>query len=115
MSTSIRHQLGTNATSADCARLWSTLTTEYISKLRIEVGLDEGVSGQASLLVEVVDSSLIVSDGELMVNVWASRIYYNPLYLISSGQLFDLLITAYRNIDDYFTYGENYSPNRRKV
>lgn len=100
-------------TAADCARLWSTLTTEYIPGLRIELRILESASGQVYLSVEVVDDSVESLDGSPLVNIWASREYLNPLYLISRDQLFDLLIVAYRVIDQYFSTGTPAAPVRR--
>jgi hypothetical protein len=100
-------------TASDCARLWSTLTTEYIPGLRIEVRILESATGQVYLSVEVVDDSLESLNGSPLVNIWASREYVNPLYLISRDQLFDLLIVAYRTLDGYFTNGTPSAPTRR--
>ena len=52
-------------------------------------------------------------DGSLLVNVWAVRDFHNPLHLISSIALFDLLIDSYRAIDRYFELGEAAAPARR--
>lgn len=101
-------------TAGDCARLWSTLTTEYIPGLRIEVRILEAPSGQVFLSVEVVDDSVHSIDGAPCVNIWASREFINPLYLISRDQLFDLLIVAYRKIEEYFSIGTPSAPTLRR-
>lgn len=103
----------TGATADDCARLWSTLTTEYISNLRIEVRILQDRSAITYISIEVVDDSLETLNGSPMVNVWASREFVNPLYLISRDQLFGLLIDAYRAIEGYFRNGTPSAPTRR--
>lgn len=105
---------GTGAGIADCGRLWATLTTEYIPNLRVEMRLHQGPAGDTYLLYEVVDDSIIQLDGELLVNVWATKEFHNQLYLISISQLFDLLISAYRKIDAYFRIGATEAPTRRE-
>ena len=84
-----------NAAAADCARLWRTLTNEYIPGLRLELSLTTTETDHLVLVLEVVDDSAVGVDGQQLVNVWAKREFANQLYLISVGQLFDLLIHAY--------------------
>lgn len=114
MSTTERTKIPTNATAADCARLWSTLTTEYIPRLRLEVRMVTDPGGDSWLSVEVVDDSLVTIDGAECVNLWACREFRNGLYLISVSQLFDLLIEAYRRIDGFFSYGTPHAPTLRR-
>lgn len=102
-----------SVTAGDCARLWSTLTTEYIQHLRIEVRILEDREGGAHLSVEVVDDSYETLNGSPLVNIWASKEYHNPLYLISRDQLFDLLIIAYRAVEAFFANGTPSAPARR--
>lgn len=113
MSTSNGARIPVGATADDCARLWSTLTTEYITSLRIEVRIMQNQVGVTYIGIEVVDDSLEHLNGSPLVNVWASREYVNPLYLISRDQLFGLLIDAYRMIEDYFRSGTPSAPTRR--
>jgi hypothetical protein len=113
MSISNPGRVATGATADDCARLWSTLTTEYTPDLRVEIRPLQRENGSGYLVVEVCNDSAIVSCGSQLVNVWASREFSNQLYLISVGQLFDLLIVAYRKIDDYFSSGYPSAPTRR--
>jgi len=63
--------------------------------------------------IEVVDDSLESLNGSPLVNIWASREYVNPLYLISRDQLFGLLIDAHRTIEGYFRDGTPSAPTRR--
>lgn len=114
MSTIKTGKIPTSATTADCARLWSTLTTEYITQLRIEVRIVVDPNGETWLSVEVIDDSLASIDGAACVNVWASREFRNGLYLISVSQLFDLLIDAYRKIDAFFSLGAPSAPTLRR-
>lgn len=113
MSTSNGARVPVGATADDCARLWSTLTTEYISNLRIEVRILQDRSAVTYIAIEVVDDSLESLNGQPLVNVWASREYVNPLYLISRDQLFGLLIDAHRTIEGYFRNGTPSAPTRR--
>ena len=113
MSTSTKRDLPKSATADDCARLWSTLTTDYIPRLRLEIRMVTNSSGDTYLSVEVVDDSLVTVDGHECVNVWASKQFANGLYLISVGQLFDLLIQAYRQIDGFFSVGTPHAPTLR--
>jgi len=103
-----------NATADDCARLWSTLTLEFIPQLRIQLRPLQGPDGNVYLEVAVVDDSLESLDGSPLENVWASKEFVNPLHLISMGQLFDLLIMAYRQIDGFFENGTPSAPTRRR-
>jgi len=102
-----------NAVAADCARLWRTLTNEYIPGLRLELSLAASPNDVLVLVVEVVDDSAVTEQGVELVNVWAKKEFSNPLYLISVGQLFDLLIVAHRAIDAYFALGNELRPPTR--
>jgi len=113
MSTSPVGKTGTNATYGDVARLWITLTHEFIPGLQLLITPRSNSEGEAWLQVEVVDSSAISVGGTEQYNIWASKEFHNTLYLISVGQLFDLLIVAYRTIDQYFREGERFAPPRR--
>lgn len=108
-------QTGRNATADDCARLWSTLTKEYIPGLRIELKILAPVDSLVGLQLELVDDCARHPDGAVLVHVWSKRVFFNQLNLISSGSLFDLLISGFRAIDDYFTYGESYAPATREA
>jgi len=115
MNTAESVRTGQNATLADCQRLWSTLTNEYIPGLRVQLTIILTDDGSPALQLELVDGPLISVDGSRRENVWAKRVFFNKLHLISIGPLFDLLISGYRAIDDFFTYGESYAPARRDV
>jgi len=113
MSTTTRGRAGTGATSADCVRLWRTLTEEYIPSLRLEIQIQDLGDDVGVLSVEVVDDSAVPVDGEALVNVWATRTFRSELYLISVDQLFGLLIDAHKVIDRYFQHGQAFAPTRR--
>lgn len=115
MRTSETVQTGRNATADDCARLWLTLKKEYIPGLRIELTILAPADSAVGMKLELVDDCARHPDGSTLVHVWSSRQFFNQLNLISSGSLFDLLISGYRAIDDYFTYGESYAPATREV
>jgi len=115
MRTSETVRTGQNATADDCARLWSTLTKEYIPGLRIELVVLSPADSAVGMKIELVDDCAMHPDGSRLVHVWSSRTFFNQLNLISSGSLFDLLISGYRAIDDYFTYGESYAPATREA
>jgi hypothetical protein len=114
MSTTTDRDLPRSATAADCVRLWTYLTTDYIPRLRLEVRMVTNSSGDSWMSVEVVDDSLVREDGAEMINIWASREFRNPLYLISVGQLFDLLIEAHKQINLFFSVGTPHAPTLRR-
>lgn len=114
MSGTQRGKIPTTATAADCGRLWHTLTQEFISDLRVELRIFRSPADLTYLTLEVVDDSLETLDGSPLVNIWASKEFQNPLYLISAGQLFDLLISAYDSIEAYFKNGTPSAPARRR-
>jgi len=114
MSISKNGDAGRSATAADCARLWETLRSEYIPGLRIEAGIITVPEGPTYITMEVVDDALESIDGAACVHVWAYRPYANQLYLISVGQLFDLLIEAHGKIEQFFSIGSPAAPTLRR-
>ena len=115
MRTSATVRTGQNATADDCARLWKTLTTEYIPGVEIRFKFVDVDDPPFGIMLELVSRGLPTADGSTWEDVWATKTFWNPIHLISWGGLFDLLITGYRQIDDFFTHGEQYSPLRRRV
>jgi hypothetical protein len=115
MRTSESIRTGQNATSDDCARLWRTLTTDYIPDLRIETTFLFGEEAPFGIMIELVSPGLDPEDGEPCINIWSMRSFWNPLHLISWGGLFDLLIVGYRAIDEYFRIGDTVAPPRRRA
>jgi len=100
-------------TQDDCGRLIVHLRKDYIPALRVEVNFYElGKVGQG-LKLEVLDESAAGVNGEEVVNVWASKTFGQRIQNISTNDLYDLLMTAYRQIDRFFTLGEAFAPVRR--
>lgn len=101
---------GSSATLDDCARLWSTLTGEYIPGLKVELSLVQDETGDQCVQVELVDYAHSTGDVDLQRSVWSRKRFFSPLYLISHTQLFDLLIQGYRVIAEYFATGKDNRP-----
>lgn len=100
-------------TQDDCGRLMVHLRKDYIPALRVEVNFYElGKAGQG-LKIEVLDDSAVGAGGEDVVNVWATKTFGQRIQNISTNDLYDLLMTAYRQIDRFFTLGEAFAPARR--
>lgn len=110
MSTSPNLAHATNATLDDCVRLWSTLTTDYIPGLRIELIPGKNPQNASYIVAELVDYSTVDIAGDEGRSVWSRKQFFSPLYLISHTQLFDLLIVGYRVIDEYFRTGNDRRP-----
>ena len=102
---------GGTATLADCARLWATLTGDYIPGLKIELSVTHGDRDEPRVLLELVDYSSEHYPENMQRSVWSRREFFSPLYLISHTQLFDLLIVGYRVIDTYFATGKDNRPS----
>jgi hypothetical protein len=105
----------TGATAGDCGRLWLTLTKEYIPDLRMLIVPVSELGEPTGIQIEVVSSGIRQKDGTPTEYVWASASFFNQLHLISSGSLFELLISAHRKIDDFFTHGDAFAPVRRAM
>lgn len=101
---------GAVATLADINRLWDTLTTEYIPGLKIEIKPMRSKEGFDFVLVELVDYAMGSEFDMPTRSVWARKEFRSPLYLISHTQLFDLLISGYRTIDELFSTGKDNRP-----
>lgn len=102
------------ANAADCARLWSTLTSEMIADAQMVIIPEVDQNGDSLIAIEVITPCLHQVNGEEQVYVFSRREFRNQLHLISVGQLFDLLITAYRVADRFFEHGDAAAPPRRK-
>lgn len=112
MSTFVQSAGRRNATSDDCGRLWSHLTTEYISDLKISLYIKQDTVGKAHIQMQVESPGLDAKTGQPCLDIWSSTTFFNELNLISSERLFDLLINAHRRIQDYFSFGEACGPSR---
>lgn len=112
MKSSNRHlPVGASATVDDVARLWATLTTDYIPNLKIELEPHHAPEGLAYITANIVDYATMGDSGDWHRSLWSTRRFASPLYLISHAQLFELLISAYRVIDEYFRTGVDNRPS----
>jgi hypothetical protein len=103
-----------SATLDDCARLLATLRNDYIPGLRIEVNFQLREDNGGCLVLQLVDVSDDPRGSPFGRSVWAERFFFNQLHLISCGSLFDLLITGFRVIDEYFATGVDNRPSTAK-
>jgi len=99
-----------SATVNDVVRLWRTLVVDYVPGLKLELEILCDDDKAPGIRVLVCDYSTITNLPMGPRSVWAVREYHNPLYLISISQLFDLLISAYRVMDEYFVTGKDNRP-----
>lgn len=99
-----------NASIGDCARLWSTLTTDYIPELKLELEVCHEPNGRPFLRVMVCDYSTVANLPRGPRSVWGVREFRSELYLITVSQLFDLLIDSYNVLDEYFATGVDKRP-----
>lgn len=100
-------------TQDDCGRLILHLRDQYIPSLRLEVGFYQIGKAGWGLKMEILDDCVAGVDGKEVVNVWATATIGQRIMHISTNQLYDLLMTAYRQIDRYFELGEAFAPARR--
>lgn len=100
-------------TQDDCGRLLSTLRTEFIPALRVEVNFYSLGSIGWGLKLEVLDDSAAGVDGKEVVNVWSAKTFGQRMLYIRTADLYDSLIVAYRQIERYFELGEAFAPARR--
>jgi hypothetical protein len=91
-----------------------TLTTDFIPGLRVELVPHHDPAGNASVDVEVCDYATLTVGDDIHRSVWARKRFASPLYLISHTQLFDLLITSYRVMDEFFATGKDNRPSPLK-
>lgn len=97
----------------DCGRLLLHLQDDYIRNLRLEVGFyDLGRSGRG-IKLELIDDSATGVDGSDLINVWATKTFGQRIGYISMAEIYDLLMTGYRQIDRFFSLGEDFAPVRR--
>ena len=99
-----------SASIDDCVRLWSTLTNDFVPGLKLELEFLESKEGHTGIRVLVCDYAYVGGDVTKEKSIWAMREFYNPLHLISISQLFDLLISAYRVMEEYFSTGKENRP-----
>lgn len=100
-------------TQDDCGRLMLHLRTDYIPALRVEVDFYQVGAVGWGVKLEVVDDGLSGVDGKTVVNVWSAKTLFQRSLYISTADLYDLLMVAYRTIDRFFEGGEAFAPARR--
>lgn len=114
MEPSRNGRLPQSAGPSDVARLWETIQDEFPWQIRIEIlprQVDRSSGCVAVQLVSPLESQGTAVEG---CEVWATRDFYSPLYLISWNQLFDLLIVGYRNLDLRLSGQNDDPPNPRR-
>jgi hypothetical protein len=105
----------TGPAQTDILRLWTYIKAEYVPDAIIRLTPMQDAEKRPMLLLELVSPGAGGSPAEQWEDVWASKSFANPLHLISTNQLFDLLIVGQRLMDQFFSYGEQYAPTRRRV
>lgn len=102
-----------NAGPDDVARLWETLTNEFPWQLRIEILPRKVARSSGCVAVQLVSPLESPGSGVEGCEIWATKDFYSPLYLISWNQLFDLLIVGHRNMESRLSDAHPESPNPR--
>lgn len=97
----------------DIGRLWSTIKQDLVTDCEIVIRPITAAAGETHLVVELISPTLTAANGENWVFVWSAKTFANPFHLISTGQLYDLLIVGYRCMERYFEQGEALAPTRR--
>jgi hypothetical protein len=97
----------------DCFRLMRSIQRGWVPDARVEISWYEFGDKLYGMKAELISDSAVVIDGCNYLNIWSTKTFGNQLHLISSGQLYDLLIVGYRAIEKYFEEGEAFAPARR--
>lgn len=100
--------------TSDVYRLWSYIRAEFVPDARIVVTPFQDASDRPSLRIELVSEGVTDTEGHIYEDVWSQKEFHNPLHLISTNQLFDLLIVGQRLMDQFFMSGEAFAPTRRR-
>ncbi len=80
---------------ADVNRLWSTLQEMSFGKLKLIIEPGNPAADDPVLQVQLVEPQLAPDGATTVDHVWVQKEFRERGYLISYGQLFDMLITAY--------------------
>lgn len=83
----------------DVARLWTHLTTEWVTDLEIRTEPGFNNDGTPFVKIRVCSTRLAESRGGAYLHTWAIRQFSGVDYKGSYNQLYDLLIVAYRKIE----------------
>lgn len=88
----------TGPTLNDCQKLWDTLTTEYVTDLRIK--LEFQLNKEPSFTPQLVcwSPGLDPVSGGPSDHTWATKQLQPGFEAITYRQLYDLLIVSYRSI-----------------
>lgn len=84
---------------SDVCRLWSHLTTEWVTDLEIKLNPVHHTDGTCGILLSVTSTRFLGGGGGTYDHVWAQRVFSGVDYKGSYNQLYDLLIVAYREIE----------------
>lgn len=89
---------GSSPDALDVAHLWRILTTDLVMDLRFSVEPIESEDGEGIVRLSVHSQRFNDQNPQGYDYVWATREFGKGGYLISWGQLLDLLIVAHRAI-----------------
>lgn len=88
-------QLRKGAGVADVNRLWKTLDELAPGPLQLVIQPGNPEATEPVLLLQLVEQSFAPDNVTPIDHVWAQKEFRDRGYLITYGQLFDLLITGY--------------------
>lgn len=85
----------------DCQRLVDTLVTEFVTDLGIRVVFQAAKMPNYRACIQVWSPGLDPDTGAARDHVWAIKDLQNGYDIITYGQLYVLLMDAYRRIQDH--------------
>jgi hypothetical protein len=85
----------------DCNRLWTTLVREFITDLEIRVQLPLVPPSSIRPRVTIMSPGLDPETGAERPHVWATTELRASNLAFTYGQLYDLLLVAYRTIEGH--------------
>ena len=83
----------------DVSRLWKYLITDWISDLQLVIYPRTSSGGHAVVELALISPRFDRQTGKPYLHTWASKEFSNTGYMISWGQLYDLLIVGHREIE----------------
>lgn len=83
----------------DVTRLWIYITTEWVTDLELRLYPGFASNGQSTVTASVQSRRFMGDSRTEVVYAWATKTFSNSGYMISWGQLYDLLIVAFREIE----------------
>lgn len=114
MKPTVRDPRVPNAGPDDVARLWETIQAEFPWQIRIEILPRKDYRSSGCVSVQLMSPIESQGSGVEGCEIWATKDFYSPLYLISWNQLFDLLIVGYRNLALRLSGQNDDPPNPRR-